>query len=198
MNINPKVIRGNWTNGWALDVHTSGSIYIGIDEWGHKKFDTTYTEIGEALNKLKYGNDRTQVDPIAKIVTEFIRTKRELDDIRAILAVPPSDTKRRFQPVPALVTAIGAKLHLQVPTNYIIKTKNTKPLKDMDDNQKRHEELKDAFKIADERYKGCHVLLFDDLFRSGETLNAISAVLISQGEVNKVSVLTATMTRAKR
>jgi len=198
MNTNPIAITGRWTHGWALDMHTIQSIPLGLDEWGHEMFDTTRSEMGEAIFKLKYRNDRTQVAPIAKTVANFIRGKVELADINAIIAVPPSNMARRFQPVPVLAAAIGSKLNLQVPTNYLIKTKRTTPLKDISDKQKRHEDLKGAFKVADGRFVGAHVLLFDDLIRSGETLNAISTTLISQGKVAKVSVVTATITRIKR
>jgi predicted amidophosphoribosyltransferase len=42
-----------------------------------------------------------------------------------------------------------------------------------------------------------HVLLFDDLFRSGETLKAVTAALLFAGEAGNVSVVTATYTRTK-
>jgi predicted amidophosphoribosyltransferase len=42
------------------------------------------------------------------------------------------------------------------------------------------------------------VLLFDDLYRSGETLKEITRVLMEEGQVSKVFVLTITKTRRKR
>jgi predicted amidophosphoribosyltransferase len=198
MNINPREIRGNWNYGWALDVHTLRSVPLGPNEWGHEVFDTTRSEIGEAIYKLKYKDDRTQIDAIADTVAAFVRTRPELADVGVLLAVPPSNTARRFQPVPAIVTAIGTRLGIPVPSDYLRKTKPTTPLKDMSDKRKRHGELEGAFTIEDERYKGQHMLIFDDLFRSGETLTAICAVLISQGKVGKISVIAATFTRSKR
>jgi predicted amidophosphoribosyltransferase len=198
MIINPKEIRGNWNHGWALDTHTVRSILTGTDEWGRKTFDTTRSEIGEALYRLKYQDDRRQLKPIANAVTLFIMTRFELTDIQAIIAVPPSDTNRRFQPVQELAAVIGKKLKLPVPTDYLLKIKQTEPLKDMDDRRKRSEALEDAFEVRDDRYRGSHVLVFDDLYRSGETLCAICAALISQGKVGKVSVVTVTMTKSKR
>lgn len=40
------------------------------------------------------------------------------------------------------------------------------------------------------------VLLFDDLYRSGSTLNAITDVLLQAGQATSVSVLTLTRTRS--
>lgn len=195
MNINPRSISGIWTYGWALDIHTLYSIPIDPD---NHVFDTKRSEMGEAIYKLKYRGDKTQIDPIAETIAEFINKKAELSDIVAILAVPPSNTTRPFQPVPAIAAAVGKILNLPFVTDYLLKIKQTTPLKGMSDAQKRHEELEGAFAVADDRFTGKHLLLIDDLFRSGETLNAVSNVLISGGKIAKISVITATITRSRR
>jgi predicted amidophosphoribosyltransferase len=58
--------------------------------------------------------------------------------------------------------------------------------------------LKEAFEIRDPVIAGRSVLLFDDLYRSGATLNAISRLLQQQGRVRSLYVLTLTMTRSIR
>jgi len=40
IEINPKKITGNWTEGFSLDFHTLWSKHIGEDEYGHPQFDT--------------------------------------------------------------------------------------------------------------------------------------------------------------
>lgn len=192
MRINPRAITGQWNYGWALDLHTIESVLV------DNKIETTRSEIGEAVYNLKYRSDQTQIDPIARTMAAFIRSQAELADIKAVLAVPPSDTERAFQPVPAIAAALGAIMQLPVPMDYLMKVKPTTPLKDMSDKQKRSEELADAFGIRDRRFAGVHVLLVDDIFRSGETLNAITTTLALRGNVGQVSVITATITRSRR
>ncbi|WP_180380065.1 ComF family protein [Campylobacter porcelli] len=63
--------------------------------------------------------------------------------------------------------------------------------------QMRARILKDAFR-CDKRYKNKKILLIDDLFRSGATLNEITKTLYTQGEVDNVYVLCFTKTRSKR
>ena len=48
------------------------------------------------------------------------------------------------------------------------------------------------------RTTGKNVLLFDDLFRSGATLNAITGLLLRQGQAASVRVLTITRTRSNQ
>jgi competence protein ComFC len=191
MNIDPKMILGNWTHGWALEQHTVRSTSGGSDSSLHPEFDTERTELGEALYKLKYRNDRSQVEPIAQTVSVFIRGRSEFADIKAVLAVPPSDTRRSFQPVEALAARIGAMLNLPAPDDYLLKARVTLPLKSVIGKHSRR-------MVLDQRFADMHVLLFDDLFRSGETLKAVTAALLFEGNAARVSVITATSTRSNR
>jgi predicted amidophosphoribosyltransferase len=198
MNIDPKRIIGNWAQGWALDQHTLSSTSGDLDGGMHAEFITERSELGEALYRLKYRNDRSRIVPIARVVADFIRSRCELSDIKAVLAVPPSDTRRSFQPVEAVAARIGALLGLPVPDDFLFKARATLPLKNIAAKRSRRLELDGAFDVADRRFADMHVLVFDDLFRSGETLKAVTAALLFQGQAAKVSVLTATSTRSNR
>lgn len=65
MKVNIKQIVGNWELGLAMDKHSIRSIPIGYDEWGHMRFETERTEVGESLFQLKYRDDWSQVKPLA-------------------------------------------------------------------------------------------------------------------------------------
>jgi hypothetical protein len=58
-------IIGNWDTGLVLDKHTRSSVFLGYDGLGHPQFDTTRSEVGEALYQLKYKGDFTKVEPLA-------------------------------------------------------------------------------------------------------------------------------------
>ncbi len=148
--------------------------------------------------KLKYRNDRSQVEPISRTIADFIRGRSELADIRAVLAVPPSDTRRSFQPVQALAERIASLIGLPAPDDYLFKARTTLPLKSVTAKRSRRVELEGVFDVADQRFAAMHVLLFDDLYRSGETLKAVAAALLFIGHVANVSVIAATSTRSNR
>jgi len=198
MELNPKPIYGNWAHGWALDRHTLSSR---AGEGGRSKFDrfaTERSELGQALFRLKYQDEHALVAPLAGTVTAFVHSHPELADIRAVLAVPPSDTGRSFQPVEAIATAVARELGLPAPDDYLLKVKRTAPLKNVDDKRGRREELEGAFAVVDQRFAGMPLLLFDDLYRSGETLKAVTAALLFEGQAGKVSVVALTWTRTKK
>jgi hypothetical protein len=52
-------LAGPWKSGYVLDLHTTSSVLIGYNEFGHAQFDTTYSEIGGLLNRLKYHSDKS-------------------------------------------------------------------------------------------------------------------------------------------
>ena len=78
------------------------------------------------------------------------------------------------------------------------KVKNTEELKNVGDFDERMRILHNAFVIRDMIMKEMNVLLFDDLYRSGATLNEVSRLLQEEGGVRRVYVLTLTKTRVKR
>ena len=192
LKINPIEIKGNWHYGVALDAHTISSEYLGTDAFGHDLFDTQRSPLGELLYRLKYGNDKSGIDEIVETVINSTRW----ENIDVILPVPPSNLNRRFQPVFEIATELGKRLKRKVCFTAIKKIKETPELKNVEDLAKRPEILADAFEVDGTEVEGKVVLLLDDLYRSGATLNAITRILNKAG-VKQVNVLALTRTRSR-
>lgn len=88
-------LKGPWKKGYALDLHTSGSIYLGDNADGKPMFDTTWTKIGKLVYRLKYQEDKSVIDAILKQIEGSIK----LNKFDYIIPIPPSNLNRRFQPV---------------------------------------------------------------------------------------------------
>ncbi|GIV57808.1 MAG: hypothetical protein KatS3mg042_0721 [Rhodothermaceae bacterium] len=193
MNLNPRPIYGNWRGGWTLDVHTVSSV-----KRADGSFDTTRSELGEMLYQLKYHHDRSQIAPIAELTARFVKSRLVFPYLKAIVPIPPSDKNRPFQPVYEVASAVGKLVGLPVPLDYLLKVRDTVPVKNLEEEVRRREQLEGALSVADDRFRGRYVLLFDDLYRSGETLSAAATVLKDQGGVARVYALALTRTRTKR
>lgn len=196
VEINPKRITGCWTEGFALDFHTLSSEYIGDDEYGHPQFDTKRSRIGDLLYRLKYRKDTSVLDDIIATASEFIKSINWT--VELIVCVPPSRKWRKFQPVPPIAIGIGSAIGINVCVDTVVKVKDTPELKNIFHFEERMRILKDAFKIRDPVVAGYSILLLDDLYRSGATLNAVSRLLQQEGKARNVYVLTLTMTRSIR
>ncbi|MFZ0932578.1 MAG: hypothetical protein WAN11_28520 [Syntrophobacteraceae bacterium] len=95
-NYQPRRILGKWREGFALDIHTLSSIPIGHNEYGHMQYDTTRSELGDLLYRLKFKADDTVVSEIADAAAAFIKGWKP--GVEIIVSVPPSSS-RALQPV---------------------------------------------------------------------------------------------------
>ncbi|MBO6948255.1 MAG: ComF family protein [Rhodospirillales bacterium] len=186
-------IFGSWRKGYAFALHTVDSIYLGVDQFGHDRFENTRSEMGELLYQLKYRGDQTAVAKMVGLLSGI----QGIDTFDAIIPVP-SSAQRAVQPVDAIATALGASRGVPVLTGFL--TKNAGPeLKNVDFPEERAALLKNAISISGtQNLVGKKVLLLDDLFRSGATLEACAKVLRDDAKVGDICVLTMTKTRSNR
>lgn len=189
---NQRLIIGAWKRGYALDLHTVSSVFLGYDEYGHAKFDNTHSEVGELLYKLKYSQDRAVVEELASVCVHFLRKWKP--DIDIIVPVPPSH-KRKVQPVLVLATAIAEMLEIDL-RDCVTRRRNIPQLKNVSDLDERTKLLTGAHAVNASVTKGKKILLLDDLFRSGATMNAITTELYEKGNAAIVYALTVTRTRS--
>lgn len=194
--ISPRKLQGKWTVGYALDVHTTSSTFLGYDEYGHSQFDTQRSEMGELLYRLKYGTDRSVITVITETAADFVRKQKWAIDL--VIPVPPSRIGRAFQPVKALSKALADQLGVGFCPDCVAKVKNTPELKNVFELDKRLALLQGAYAVARAKAASKTVLVFDDLYRSGATLNSVCEALRDQGGVKSIYALALTMTRSHR
>ena len=192
---NPTKVAGRWSNGFTLDVHTTSSELIGHDEYGHPQFASKRSELGELLYRLKFRRDKTVVAEIAEVVTTFAESY--LPNVDLIVPVPPS-TPRTEQPVILLVRAIGERLGIPISEDCVWKVRETSQLKNVFDFDERSKLLDGGFETDRSVVEAKTILLFDDLYRSGATLNAVTSLLYDQGGARDVLTLALTRTRRLR
>lgn len=194
MSIHPQRLLGLWKSGIALDFHTTSSTPLGCNEAGHMQFETVRPEIAELLYQLKYRENQGAAHGIIDAAAAFLMPYREKFDL--IIPVPPS-TQRAIQPVLVLACGIGTTVGLPV-VDCVFTTRPTASLKDVSDPDERKKLVAGLYAVDPAQVYDRNVLLFDDLFRSGTTLNAITDVLLQHGQARGVSVLTITRTRSNR
>jgi predicted amidophosphoribosyltransferase len=195
VKISPKTLRGPWASGFALDVHTTGSTFLGHNEYGNPVFDTGRSPIGELVYRLKYRGDKAALAEIVETASDFLSMKWKLKP-DLLVPVPPSNTSRRNQPVIEVAASLSDRCGIPLCESCIKKVKSTVQLKDVFELTKRTEILQDAFAVDSTKTAGKTVLLVDDLFRSGATAGTISRLLASEGGAKAVYLLTLTRTRS--
>lgn len=193
VTVRPMKIPGRWRDGYALDYHTFSSTYLGDDEFGHPQFETKRTEVGELLYRLKYKSDASAVAAIVETVASFLAAWKPGVDL--IVPVPPS-RPRPSQPVLVLADALATHFDLPCVAGSVARNRDVPELKNVYDFTERIRLLAGAHAVDREQVQGRRILLFDDFFRSGATMNAITAALYDEGAVADVFALTITRTRS--
>lgn len=81
--------------------------------------------------------------------------------------------------------------------NCVVTTRAPAQLKGVEDPVRRAQLVNGLYTVEARHTARKRVLLFDDLFRSGSTMNAITDVLLQTGQAASVCALTITRTRSR-
>jgi len=191
--VKPTRIPGRWREGFALDYHTVSSTYLGDDEYGHPMFDTKRSELGELLYQLKYRSDTSAIAAMVDAAAGFLAQWKP--GVEIVVPVPPSRHDRKLQPVLVLASALCDRLGIPL-ADCITRTKEVPELKNVYDYNERLQLISDAYAVDTTQVSGHRVLLFDDLYRSGATMDTIASLLLDRGAA-EVFALAVTRTRSK-
>jgi competence protein ComFC len=192
--VDPLGLQGPWADGYVLErQHTLSSDFVGYDSFGHARFDTKRSELGELVFLLKNRNDRATLGPLAETAAAFV-TQWGVP-IDAIVPVPPS-RQREFQPVVEIATGLGELLSKPVLLGAVRKVRETPELKDVFDYAERQKLLEGAFAVDGMAVQGLRLLLVDDLYRSGATAAVVAKELLAAGAGVYFLAMTKTRTRS--
>ncbi len=175
-----RALYGPWRAGFALDFHT--------------RFDGDVANrgvIGDLVFRYKYRDERELARELATRWAELLRAQNSLPKFDAVILVPPS-TPREFDPVGNLARALAEELKLNVLFGVLVKTRATKQQKEMIALAQKQANVRGAFALKGD-VRGKHILLVDDLYDSGATLQEAARVL-QRGGVASIVVLTLTKT----
>ncbi len=176
----PRPLKGPWLAGWALDFH---SRYDGDV--------ASRSTVGELVFRYKYGNEHQLAQGLAGRWAELLAAHPELPQPDVVIPAPPS-TRRDFDPVSHLAQALAAQLKVPVLANILIKTRSTQPQKEMKSLAQKQANVAGAFALRG-TLRGQRVILIDDLYDSGATLEEAARVL-ARGGIASLVVLTLTKT----
>lgn len=184
MQFGIKQIDGNWDDGYVLSKHTISSTYRCDDENGRPQFDTVRSKPGETLYQLKYRNDWAQVAPLAAELATHIWPL--FDRIDLIVPMPAS-TPRNRQPVRELALALAKIVGAKVSDTLLGKAP-TAQLKNLNSKDEKAAILAGQFTVTDAIPGDAqhNVLLLDDLFHTGASMEAACAALRTYPKIGRI------------
>ena len=143
-----------------------------------------------SLSAIKYKNKRHYLDfyssETVKIYGELFR-QLDFDVILPVPIHPKRQKKRGFNQASLFARQLGSSLELPVCESLLVRTINTIPQKNLSP-QKRLENLQKAFAIHPRYQKQSlpftRVLLVDDIYTTGSTMEALTRLLNHHGVSN--------------
>ena len=191
MNLHPIQLYGRWDIGWALDRHTLSSTYIGDDPLGNPMFDTERSEVGALMYRLKYQWDYSAAQELVSAAYGFLHYNGLLKDIHLVLPAPPT-RQRDFQPAFMIARGIAEIGKIPYSDDALIKGLSQES-KNASDEQKMM--ISQSVQFVKQLRYPCNILLVDDIFASGSTLNACVLALKHDSNAREIRVLTMTKTK---
>jgi competence protein ComFC len=160
----------------------SGKTFYYERAWAFFVYEGT---IKEALHRLKYSKKFSLSKLFCSLLILKLRENPEvLDKIEAVLAVPLHSAKlreREFNQAHTLAAPIVKEFKLRDITKCLKRSRATRPQSELD-KKERFNNVKGAFEVTNpELVNKKNLLLIDDLFTTGATLNECAIVLKNAG-----------------
>jgi ATP-dependent DNA helicase RecQ len=178
----PVILPGPWPAGIALSRHSLDG-------------DEGRTDVGDLLGRFKYAGERRLARPLAEALALVLRRTGGFDGIDLILHVPATTRRLRVPPTCDLGRHLAKELRVGFLPGIIDCTCVLAHQKDIVHSEGKRANVEGAFRVRRTEFIGNRkLLLVDDVFDSGATLEEIWRVLMQAG-AQEVVVATITKTR---
>lgn len=139
--------------------------------------------VKESIYRFKYTGRKAYAQKYAQIIEQELGDFVEKCQADGIIPVPLHfyrQQKRGYNQAALIARALGKRYEIPVYDRLVSRVKNTKPQKRLD-LLERQNNLKKAFKIRKNDVKLNTIILIDDIYTTGSTIDAISEVLRNAG-----------------
>ena len=145
-----------------------------------------YASMASCIYRFKYGGRQEYAGFLGRCMAK--RLKKELEDWKpeALIPVPVHTSRRRkrgYNQSELLAEALSRQTGIPVRKDIVKRVKKTVPQKELDIRQ-RQNNLKKAFKIIENDVKLNTIVIIDDIYTTGSTVDAMAAVLQEAGIKN--------------
>jgi ComF family protein len=134
-----------------------------------------------AIHRFKYRNGQPLAEPLGQLLADYLNQNHLPADVIVPVPLHPNRLHERGYNQSALLARhLGRVTGLLVVEGCLRRVKATAPQIDLTAAQRR-ENVAGAFDCIDDRLAGRHVLLIDDVYTTGATLEACAAAVRAHG-----------------
>ena len=142
-----------------------------------------YPCVRQSIYRMKYQGRREYLDFFSTEIVEKLGMQIKLWQPDAIIGVPlhkKRQNKRGYNQAEVLASQIGKKMGIPFYKKLVLRQKNTLPQKGLDVSQ-RQNNLKKAFIMSQNVVKLNTIVIIDDIYTTGSTIDAVASLLKAAG-----------------
>lgn len=150
-----------------------------------------YESVAGALFRFKYQNRQEYADFFGEELYCHLGSDLAAMQAQALIPVPLHKKRyheRGYNQAALLARALGKHCDIEVLENLVIRERKTIPQKQLN-YAERQKNLKKAFKLCANDVKLKRVIIVDDIYTTGSTVDAVAATLLAGG-VSHIFVVT--------
>lgn len=140
-------------------------------------------EIRDSIYRFKYTGKREYASFYAKAAAERCGDWLIRNQVEAIVPVPMYFWKKRlrgYNQAEVFAKALGKELQIPVDCRLVRRIRSTVPQKELN-GKERIRNVKNAFQLASNIVKYKQVVLADDIYTTGSTVDAVAEALLAAG-----------------
>ncbi|MCM1101280.1 MAG: ComF family protein [Clostridium sp.] len=142
-----------------------------------------YESAAGSIYRLKYGGRQEYADFLGEEMARYLGAFVGETAPDALIPIPLHPARQRgrgYNQAALLAESVGRRLDVPVRAKYLSRVRNTKPLKYLNPKE-RQNNLKRAFNIDQNDVKLKTVILVDDIYTTGSTMDEAAATLKAGG-----------------
>ena len=142
-----------------------------------------YESVAFSIYRMKYGSRQEYAEYFGEELAYYLGSFIRDVNPDALIPVPlhrKRERRRGYNQAALLAKAMGKHLGVPVLDNYLVRVKNTTPLKWLNPKE-RENNLKKAFNIVQNDVKLKRVVLVDDIYTTGSTMDEAAGTLAAHG-----------------
>lgn len=142
-----------------------------------------YKEVAPAIYRFKYGGRQEYAkvfgEELAFYLGDYIRSLKP-DAFIPVPMYPAKERRRGYNQATLLARALGEYMQVPVYDKMLQRVKNTRPLKLLNPEE-RLNNLKKAFILVENGVKLSTIVIIDDIYTTGSTIDAVTKVFLEYG-----------------
>lgn len=137
----------------------------------------------DAVYRIKYKNKREYLDFFVEEIVRHHKKEIMMWGCDLLIPVPLHVKKKRmrgFNQAEVFAKRLSKRLGIPLDCHSLKRIRNTRPQKEFDDVQRR-KNLQNAFKVTQNVVKSKKIILVDDIYTTGSTIDACAEALLQAG-----------------